>query len=103
MISQVESLINLKTSNKIEEADQFRYITSRFLVCVLDYTVPSGFDPNDSCRGQVHEYGLDFLELADRVPEQHDTEADKHPGEVWTRRSEGPEEGVPKQQVDYLQ
>lgn len=76
----------LKTSNKIEKADKFRYVISRFLVLrVLDYTVPSGFDPNDSCRGQVHEYGLDFLELADRVSEQHDTEADKHLGEVWTR------------------
>lgn len=56
---------------------------SRLRARVLDCAVPS--DLNDSCRGQVHEYGLDFFEFAGGDPEQHDTKADEHLGEVWAR------------------
>ncbi|KMQ96135.1 protein notum-like protein [Lasius niger] len=64
---------------------------SRLRARVLDCAVPSDLKPNDSCRGQVHEYGLDFFEFAGGDPEQYDTKADEHLGEAgfYLRKSHG--------------
>lgn len=52
---------------------------------VTDYAVPGGVHRGGDRRGKADEHFLDFVEFADGLSKQHDTEADQHLGEVRAR------------------
>lgn len=64
--------------------------------------MPDGSRADDSSRGETDEHRVGVGRFASD-PEQHDPEADQDPGEVRAGGAEGPEEGLPEQQVDHLQ
>lgn len=64
--------------------------------------MPDGTRVDDSRRGEAEEHRLGVLRHG-FDPEQHDSEADQDSGEVRPRGAEGPEEGLPEQQIDHMQ
>lgn len=67
-----------------------------------DLCMPDGTRVDDSRRGEAEEHRLGVLRHG-FDPEQHDSEADQDSGEVRPRGAEGPEEGLPEQQIDHMQ